>query len=94
MTERKNRPSDLDEAVERRRARQDAWRRSGERPLARNLAMVGTLGWLIVLPALVGTLIGRWIDRKSGSGVTFTSAMMLLGIVGGSWLAWKKVRAA
>jgi ATP synthase protein I len=55
---------------------------------------VGTLGWLIVLPALTGTLVGRWIDRKAGSGVTFTSAMMLLGIVGGCWLAWKKVRAA
>jgi ATP synthase protein I len=88
------RPSDLDEAVERRRARREAWNRSGERPLARNLAMVGTLGWLIVVPALVGTFFGRWIDRKMGTGVTFTSALMCVGIAAGCWLAWKKVRTA
>jgi ATP synthase protein I len=88
------RPADLDEAVERRRARREAWKREGERSLASNLAMVGTLGWLIVVPALIGTFVGRWIDRKTGMGVTFTSALMCLGIVAGSVLAWKKVRSA
>lgn len=94
MTDAKRRPSDLDEAVERRRARQEAWRRMGERPLARNLAMVGTLGWLIVVPALLGTFVGRWLDGKAGTGVTFTSALMCLGVVAGCWLAWRKVRTA
>ena len=93
MSDRK-RPTDLDEAIERRRARRETWKREGERSLASNLAMVGTLGWLIIVPTLVGTLLGRWIDRKTGMGVTFTFALMCLGLVAGCVLAWKKVRSA
>jgi ATP synthase protein I len=88
------RPKDLDEAVARRRERREAWLRHGERSLARNLAMVGTLGWLIVVPALLGIFLGRWLDRRTDFGVTFTSAFMCLGIAIGCWLAWKKVRDA
>lgn len=83
---------DLEQAVERRRARRESWKREGERPLAANLALVGTLGWLIVIPALLGTLAGRWLDRKTGMGVTFTAALMTIGVVFGCWLAWKRVR--
>jgi ATP synthase protein I len=90
----RKRPADLDEAIERRRARREAWKREGERSLASNLALVGTLGWLLVVPTLVGTFVGRWIDRKTGMGVTFTSALMCLGMVAGCFLAWKKVRSS
>ncbi|MGD0674575.1 MAG: AtpZ/AtpI family protein [Polyangiaceae bacterium] len=93
MSESK-RPADLDEAVERRRARREAFQRDGERSLASNLALVGTLGWLIVVPTLIGTFLGRWIDRKTSSGVTFTSACLFLGTCVGCLLAWKKVRSA
>lgn len=89
-----DREEDLDDAVERRRARHESWKREGERPLAANLALVGTLGWLIVVPALLGTLVGRWLDRKTGMGVTFTSALMGLGVIAGCWLAWKRVRVS
>jgi ATP synthase protein I len=85
---------ELERAVERRRTRDEKWKREGERPLARNLALVGTLGWLIVVPALLGTFAGRELDRALGMGVTFTSAFMCLGILLGCYLAWKRVRSA
>lgn len=85
---------DLERAVAKRRARADAWRRDGERPLARNLALVGTLGWLVVVPALIGTFVGRALDRRAGTGVTFTSALMCVGIALGCWLAWGRMRSA
>lgn len=85
---------DLDDAVARRRARREQWEREGERPLAQNLAMVGTLGWLVVVPTLIGTFLGRWLDRVTGMGVTFTSAFMGLGTVLGCWLAWRRVHTA
>jgi ATP synthase protein I len=83
---------ELEGAVERRRAREEKWRKEGERPLARNLALVGTLGWLIVLPALLATLVGRALDRRAGTGITFTAALVLVGVVLGSWLAWSHVK--
>jgi ATP synthase protein I len=85
-------PKDMDEAVERRRSRREAWTREGERPLAANLTMVGTLGWLIVIPTLLGTFLGRWLDREAGMGVTFTAAGLFVGLVAGCSLAWKRVR--
>lgn len=90
---KKSRPDgELERAVDRRRARDEKWQREGERPLARNLALVGTLGWLIVVPALLGTLAGRAIDRLAATGIAFTAALLLLGVVVGCWLAWSHVR--
>jgi ATP synthase protein I len=77
-----------------RRARDDRWRREGERPLARNLALAGTLGWLVIVPTLLGTFAGRALDRLAGTGVTFTSALMCVGLVLGCYLAWSRVRSA
>lgn len=91
----KSRPDgELEKAVTRRRARADEWRRTGERPLARNLALVGTLGWLIIVPALLGTFAGRALDRLLGTGITFTAALICTGLVAGCWLAWNRTRSA
>jgi ATP synthase protein I len=82
---------DLDEAIARRRRGRKRWETEGERPLARNLAMIGSLGWLIVTPILIGILIGRWIDRAFESGITFTAALLLMGLVIGCRLAWRQM---
>ena len=83
---------ELQRAAERRRARAEKWQREGERPLARNLAMVGTLGWLIVVPALLGTLAGRALDKVAHTGIAMTAALLFAGVVLGCWLAWSHVR--
>lgn len=87
-------PPDLDRAIERRRQRQERWAKEGERPLARNLAMIGSLGWLIVTPILIGIMIGRWIDRAFDTGITFTAALLLVGLVIGCRLAWRQMHHA
>jgi ATP synthase protein I len=61
--------------------------------MARNLALVGTLGWLVVAPTLLGAFVGRAIDRVAHTGVTFTAAFLGLGVVVGSWLAWLRVKS-
>ena len=81
----------LERAAERHRARRDKWNREGERPIGRNLALVG-LGWLIVVPALLGALLGHVIDSHAGTGVAFTFALIVGGVGLGAWLAWSHVR--
>ena len=81
----------LDETVERRRERRARWEREGERSLAENLAMVGSLGWLVVVPALAGVFLGRWIDGRMSTGITFTAALLTLGLAAGCWLAWRRM---
>lgn len=77
--------------LRRRRQRQREWGRSGERSLLRSLGNVGALGWLIVVPMLGGVALGRWLDGKSGGGITFTGALLMAGVALGGWLAWRRM---
>ena len=54
MTQEPENHERLREAVKTRQERRARWKREGERPLGQNLAMIGVLGWTIVLPTLLG----------------------------------------
>jgi len=83
----------LDEAVRARRERRARWQHEGERSLGQNLAMIGTLGWSIVMPTLVGIFAGRWLDRKLESGIFWTLGLLVVGLTLGCMLAWKRMDA-
>ena len=87
-----NGESKLHRAIDLRSRRRERSQEEGERPLWRNLSMVGALGWLIVTPALAGVFIGRWLDRIFNSAFMFTGALIFVGIVLGSYLAWQRIR--
>ncbi|HTY53864.1 MAG TPA: AtpZ/AtpI family protein [Candidatus Binataceae bacterium] len=78
----------LGDAVERAHHRRVQWLRSGEWPLGRALAMMGRFGWAIVVPTLLGVLIGRWLDRVFATGVMFSAALVMLGAAAGFWMVW------
>ena len=39
------------------------------------------LGWLVVTPTLLGLLAGRWIDRHENTGIFWTAALLVVGVV-------------
>jgi len=82
---------ELSRAVKLREARSRRWQEEGERPLWKNLSMIGALGWLIVTPTLLGVLLGRWLDGRFDTGVLFTGACIFLGISIGGWFAWHRI---
>jgi ATP synthase protein I len=84
-------PERLVEAVKRRRDRRELWERKGERSIGQNLAMIGSLGWTIVTPTLVGIFVGRWLDRELGSGIFWTLGLLVLGLAIGCTFAWKRM---
>ncbi|HYH20959.1 MAG TPA: AtpZ/AtpI family protein [Azospirillum sp.] len=79
------------EPVRRRRERHERWLKEGERPVGRNLALIGALGWLVVAPTLAGLAAGRWLDGLAGSGVFWTASLIFAGVALGGWLAWKRI---
>ena len=91
MTREPDSPERLDEAVRTRRERSARWQREGERSLGRNLAMIGALGWTIVVPTLAGIFLGRWLDRQFESGIFWTLGLLVLGLAAGCTLAWKRI---
>ncbi len=85
-------PKDLDDAVRERRARREL-AKSEEHSLLQTIAIVGSLGWTIVIPGLIGIAIGRWLDRVLETGITFSSALLVAGLAGGCALAWRRVHS-
>ncbi len=63
--------------------------REGNPSLMKQFARVGVLGWLIVMPTLLGIALGHWLDQKLNSGIFWTAPLLLLGLVIGCRLAWR-----
>lgn len=85
------RSAELRRSVRVRRTRSERWKREGERSLAQNLAMIGSLGWLIVVPTLLGIFIGRWLDRRLAAGIFWTGGLLVLGLAIGCKMAWERM---
>lgn len=82
---------EMEDAIRRRQLRREIWEKEGERPIWKNMSMIGALGWLIVVPTLIGVFAGRWIDDRFETGVTFSSALTFLGVCIGFYLAWRRM---
>ena len=91
MSERPENHQRIHEAVRTRRERRERWQREGERSIGQNLAMIGALGWTIVLPILLGIFAGRWLDHYFNTGVFWTLGLLVAGLAAGCTLAWKRM---
>jgi len=79
----------LTEAARRAAERAREARENPEPSLASRLGQIGILGWTIVMPALIGLFVGRWLDRTFATGIFFSAPLLILGVVFGYWSAWK-----
>jgi ATP synthase protein I len=59
----------------------------------RSLSVLGTVGWSIALPAAAGAWLGHRLDLHFESGVRFTLMLLVAGVMLGSVIAWRAVRA-
>lgn len=85
---------ELARGVHLRGERHKRWLREGEASTAQRLAQIGVLGWIIVVPMLLGVFAGHWLDQKLNSGVFWTAPLMLLGLALGCWSGWKWMQGA
>ena len=93
MTQQPENHEKLGQAVRKRRSRRDLWQREGERSLGQNLAMIGALGWTIVVPTLLGIFVGRWLDRTFQSGIFWTLGLLVAGLAAGCTFAWRRMHS-
>jgi ATP synthase protein I len=59
--------------------------------LWQGLSLVGSVGWMVVIPALIGAFLGRWIDRREGAGIFWTLSLLAVGLTFGCVGAWRQV---
>jgi len=84
----------LVKAVRQRGERRKRWLRDGDASVAQRLAQIGVLGWIIVVPMLIGVFAGRWLDRTFNSGLFCTAPLLMLGLALGCFSAWKWMESA
>ncbi|HLN27565.1 MAG TPA: AtpZ/AtpI family protein [Gemmataceae bacterium] len=56
------------------------------------LGLVGAIGWMVSLPAVLGALLGRWLDARSASGIFWTLSLLTAGLALGCASAWRRAR--
>ncbi|MBP7632771.1 AtpZ/AtpI family protein [Candidatus Ozemobacteraceae bacterium] len=66
----------ISEREARRAARDDAWLAG----FWSGLRVLGRAGWSVVVPGLLGLVVGHWIDNRWPSGVPWS----VLGLAGGT----------
>jgi predicted F0F1-ATPase subunit len=67
-------------------------RRANGNGFWRSLALIGSVGWPIVLLATGGALLGRRLDTRFQTGVRFTLILLTVGTIAGSVIAYRALR--
>lgn len=58
----------------------------------RAVALVGVIGWTVVLPMLAGVALGTWIDQTWPSQYSWTLMLLTGGLGLGCWTAWLRIK--
>jgi ATP synthase protein I len=97
MSEPRPDPNEHDPLVKNARLRGERhrlWLKEGEPSIGRRLAQIGVLGWIVVVPMLIGLFIGRYLDGVFASGLFWTAPLLMIGLALGCWSAWKWIESA
>jgi ATP synthase protein I len=67
-------------------------RRGRRQNLLAGFGIVGSVGLMVVLPALLGVAIGRYLDVRVGGGIFWTLSLLALGLALGCTVAWRNMQ--
>lgn len=56
------------------------------------IGMFGLVGWSVVVPPVLGCLLGMWIDTLFPSRYSWTLMLLFIGLVFGCATAWRWVQ--
>jgi ATP synthase protein I len=74
--------------IEEKQARKMRARHAKDRGTWFGLGMMGTIGWTVVVPTLLGVALGIWIDARWPSSISWTLMLLIGGLLLGCVNAW------
>ena len=77
--------------VRHRRELHDEHVRDGDSSFWQSVGMMGTIGWSVAVPTVLGVLLGRWVDGYLDSAHVFLVFFMLAGLITGCVTAWRMI---
>lgn len=80
------------EEVGRRAERKRRAREQGRPTTWFGLGMFGLVGWSVAIPALLGIILGVWLDQRWPGQVSWTLTFLIIGVALGCLNAWYWVK--
>ncbi len=84
----RNRETAFSERIAAKAARKLKRQREGGTGVWYGLGMTGLIGWSVVLPTVLGVMLGLWLDQHHPGGRSWTLALLIGGLVLGCANAW------
>ena len=63
-------------------------RRNSTKNVWFGLGMMGLIGWSVVVPTLLGTAFGIWLDNRHPGSYSWTLMLLVIGLIIGCLNAW------
>jgi ATP synthase protein I len=57
-----------------------------------SLAILGLVGWTVVLPTLLGAALGIWMDHRWPGRFSWTLTLLIGGLLFGCTTAWLRIK--
>jgi ATP synthase protein I len=88
-------PPSAERMIQQVKAKQERMiaRRNHKDIILRSIAILGVIGWSVVLPTLAGVAAGLWIDSHWPSRFSWTLILMTAGLLLGCANAWRRIRS-
>lgn len=75
-------------SIEMQRLRKLRARRHKDRSVWFGLGMMGTIGWTVAIPTLLGAALGIWLDTRWPGSFSWTLTLLITGLLIGCLNAW------
>jgi len=63
-------------------------KRKSKRGVLFGLGMFGLVGWSVVVPTVLGALLGVWLDKRFPGKQSWTLTLLIIGLILGCISAW------
>ena len=77
--------------IQRQRERMEQGRRDRGQSFWRYVGLIGAIGWSVVVPMVLGVLVGWWLDRRYEAGTKWTLILLVAGLAVGCFNAWRMI---
>jgi ATP synthase protein I len=58
----------------------------------RGLGQISMVGWMVSMPGVLGALLGGYLDDRFDTGLFWSLALILVGLVMGCAAAWRHAK--
>lgn len=74
------------------RQAQAARGRKEKQGMWKSIAILGTVGWSVTIPTVVGVALGVWLDRHWPARFSWTLTLLTVGLAIGCVNAWLRIK--